>query len=46
MANLISGLEDLFKFIFSQMGNALTRDYLLAALGEKHQVGDSSVILV
>ena len=46
MAHFISGLEDLFKFIFSQIGNELIRSYLLAALGEKHQVGDRSVILV
>ena len=36
----------LFKFIFSQMGNELTRDYLLAALAEKHQVGNRSEILI
>ena len=44
--HFLSGLEDLFRFIFSQMGNELTRGYLLAALGEKHQVRDRSVILV
>ena len=35
-AHFISGLEDLFKFIFSQLGNELTRDYLLAAIGERN----------
>ena len=38
--------EGFFKFIFTQMGNKLTRDYFLVALRGKHQVGDRSVVLV